>query len=116
VATAKKHLLVECKNARDDDYRKGGAVTAYKVEIQKTRAAKSDPSSRYYPAGYFHILAVCLGKKTGNWGDFLFAKTEDLAGHPTYVGKLAVMQRVPLPTSADISPWYRSLGELLAAL
>lgn len=109
-------LLIECKNARDEDYRKGGIPIAYRVETQKTRAAKSDLSSRYYNTDQFDILAVCLGKKTGNWGDFLFIKIGDLAHHTHYTQKLAVMHRVPLPGSSNITPWYQSLDELLASL
>ncbi len=114
--STKEPLLLECKNVRDDDYRKGGVVVAHRVEIQKTRAAKSDPNTRYYDAGYFHMLAVCLGKKTGKWSDFLFVKADDLARHEKYPGKLAVMHRVPLPESVHIAPWYRGLDELLKAL
>lgn len=111
-----KPLLIECKNVRDEDYRKGGIPIAYRVETQKTRAAKSDPGSRYYGVDKFDILVVCLGKKTGNWSDFLFVKIDDLARHPHYTQKLAVMHRVPLPLSSNIAPWYQSLDELLASL
>jgi len=63
-------LLAECKNVRESSkpggeaYRAGGKVVAYKVETQKTRATKGDPSSRYYGFEQYHILGVCLGKKT----------------------------------------------------
>jgi hypothetical protein len=115
-AGSSKSLLVECKNVRDDDYTRGGTVVAYRVEVQKTRAAKADPSTRYYGAGYFDILAVCLGKKTGNWSEFMLVKTEYLERHPGYPDKLAVMHRVPLPESTDIAPWYLTLERLLGAL
>ena len=77
-------LLAECKNVREstkpggEAYRAGGNIVAYKVETQKTRAAKGDPSSRYYGFEQYHILGVCLGKKTGDWSDFLFVRTIDL--------------------------------------
>ncbi len=102
-------LLLECKNVRDDAYSRAGHVVAYRVEVQKTRAAMSDPSSRFYPADYFQLLAVCLGKQTGNWSDFLFARAQDLDRHASYPDKLAVFQRVPLPDSGDLAPWYRTL-------
>ncbi|GAI97219.1 unnamed protein product [marine sediment metagenome] len=111
-----KALLIECKNVRNEDYREGKIPIAHRVETEKTRAAKSDPSSRYYGVDQFDILAVCLGKKTGNWSDFLFAKINDLARHAHYSQKLAVMHRVPLPGSSNIAPWYQSLDELLASL
>lgn len=112
-------LLAECKNVREsgklggEAYRRGGQVVGYKVETQKTRAATSDPTSRYYDIEQYHILGVCLGKKTGNWADFLFARTVDLARHRAHPHKLAVMQRVPLPDSPDRAPWYDDLAELL---
>jgi len=108
-----KPLLIECKNARDEDYRSKGNPTAYRVETQKTRTSKKDPTSRYYGIHQFDILAVCLGKKTGNWSDFLFAKINDLTRHTRYKQKLAVMHRVPLLESSNITPWYKSLNELL---
>jgi hypothetical protein len=113
-------LLAECKNVREStkkggaDYRASGKVVAYKVETQKTRAAKGDPSSRYYGFEQYHILGVCLGKKTGNWSDFLFVRTIDLERHADHSLKLAVMQRVPLLDAEDLLPWYADLGELIA--
>lgn len=63
-------LLAECKNIREssreggEGYRKDGRIVAYKVETQKTRAATSDPTSRFYGLDQFHILGVCLGNCT----------------------------------------------------
>jgi hypothetical protein len=112
---SERRLLAECKNVRDKEeaYREAGEVVAYKVETQKTRASKGDPTSRLYGREQFDILGVCLGKKTGNWSDFLFARAVDLARHETHGGKLAVMQRVPLPGSRNLAPWYNDFGELL---
>ncbi|MBX3097922.1 MAG: hypothetical protein KF812_13810, partial [Fimbriimonadaceae bacterium] len=89
-------LLAECKNVRDhsEAYRLGGEIVAYKVETQKTRASQGDPTSRYYGVDQFDILGVCLGKKTGDWSQFLFVRSIDLTPHRTHSGKLAVMQRV----------------------
>jgi hypothetical protein len=83
------------------------------AETQKTRASKGDPTSRYYGVDQFDILGVCLGKKTGNWSDFLFVRVVDLLCHAKHKGKLAVMQRVPLPDAETLAPWYNNLGELL---
>ena len=112
---AKKPLLAECKNVRDHDeaYREGGKIVAYKAETQKTRASKGDLTSRYYGIDQFDILGVCLGKKTGEWSDFLFVRVVDLICHAKHTGKLAVMQRVPLPDSENLAPWYNDLGRLL---
>ena len=113
-------LLAECKNIREsgkpggEAYRKLGQIIGYKVETQKTRAATSDATSRFYDVGQYDILGVCLGKKTGNWADFFFIRTVDLARHARHPHKLAVMQRVPLPDAPEHAPWYADLAELLA--
>jgi hypothetical protein len=112
-------LYAECKNIRESSkkrgeaYRVGGKIVAYKVETQKTRAAKGDPSSRYYGFEQFHILGVCLGKKTGNWADLVFARAVDLLRHAAHDHKLAVFQRVSLPGGEEMGPWYDDLGKLL---
>ena len=112
-------LLAECKNIREsgkaggEAYRAGGRIVGYKVETQKTRAATADATSRFYGVDLFQILGVCLGKKTGNWADFVFARTVDLARHAKHPHKLAVFQRVPLPGAADLRPWYADLSELI---
>lgn len=115
---ADKELRVECKNIRNENeaYRKGGEITAYKVETQKTRASKGDKSSRFYSFGQFEILAVCLGKKTHDWTQFMFIESKHLAKHPTYKKKMAVMHRVPLPSSPVAPPWYTTLESLIEGL
>ena len=116
VAGSASELLVECKTVRDSNeaYRSGGEVVAYKVETQKTRPSRGDPTSRFYDVDQFHILGVCLGKKTGDWSQFMFIRSVDLLRHQTHEGKLKVMQRVPLP-GTDLAPWFDDLGELLKA-
>lgn len=118
VPNQKKAILAECKNVRNHDeaYREKGKIVAYKVETQKTRASKSDPSSRFYDASQFEILGVCMGKKTGDWRDMLYVATKDLARHPSHPHKLAVFQRVPLPDAESILPWFKSLDELLRTM
>jgi hypothetical protein len=110
-AKTQRPLLIECKNTRG-----GNSKTHARVEVQKTRAAKSDPSSRYYEQDHFQILAVCLGKQTGNYQDFVFVKSGDLARHPQYATKLAVMHNIPERGGKDISPWFRTLEDLVNTL
>lgn len=121
-----RELKMEVKNVRDSDeaFRRKGEITGFKVETQKTRAATGDPSSRYYDAGYFDILAVCLGIKTGDYTDLFFISSEELERHTNYPHKLKSMQRVPLPESMATSPemglaasdWHGDLGELLSTI
>jgi len=113
-----KPVRIECKNARNstEAFRKNGKEVAFKVETQKTRAAKGDHTSRFYDAKQFDVLAVCLGKKTGDWQDIMFIRTLSLERHKDVPTKLATIQRVPLPTDKDIEPWTRDLGTLLATM
>lgn len=114
----KKGILAECKNVRNHDeaYRKNGEIVAYKVETQKTRASKGDPTSRLYDATQFDILGVCLGKKTGDWRDILYIATKDLERHTSHPHKLAVFQRVPLPDAESLLPWHKNLDQLLRTM
>jgi hypothetical protein len=113
-----KEYRIECKNVRDTEeaYRKKGQIVAFKVEAQKTRASKGDLSSRHYGFGQFDILAVCLGKKTHNWRQFMYVQTKNMASHGKYPDKLAVMHPVPLPDLPASRPWYNSLESLIGEL
>jgi hypothetical protein len=55
--------LVECKNAAPATYADG----AWRVEVQKTRASKNDPASRFYRATQFDVVAACVFSSTGQW-------------------------------------------------
>ena len=110
-------LKVEVKNVRNykAGYRENGEIVAYMVELQKTRRG-ADESSRFYDVDRFDIVAVCLGKKTGNYEDFLFARSTDLRRHNKFSEKLAAMHRLPLPEhlpkAGDIV-WHDNLEHLL---
>lgn len=84
-----RQVTVECKNASPQRYSDGCA----KVEVQKTRASKGDPSSRYYSTDAFGVIAACLYGPTKAW-TFKFIRSELLAPHKTYAGKIAPLQRV----------------------
>jgi len=111
-------IRIECKNVRNSNeaFRTDGEIVAYKVETQKTRAAKGDHTSRFYGVDQFDILAVCLGKKTGDWQNIVFVRTLSLARQKNLPRKLATIQRVPLTTAKDIDPWSRDLGAMLATM
>jgi hypothetical protein len=98
-----RKVLVECKNASPTLYRDG----AFRVEVQKTRASKGDPASRYYRQAQFDIVAACLFSPTRHW-DFRFQRTTSLRPHTDFAGRIAAMQRVD-------ETWRPSLTELLAA-
>ncbi len=58
-----RRIKVECKNASPQRYADGTP----KVEVQKTRASRGDPTSRYYTPASFDVVAACLYGPTGEW-------------------------------------------------
>lgn len=113
-------LKVEVKNVRNykAGYREDGEIVAYMVELQKTRRG-ADESSRFYNVDRFDIVAVCLGKKTGNYEDFLFARATDLRRHNKFPDKLAAMHRLPLPgrsSETEDKVWHENLEHLLKVM
>jgi hypothetical protein len=82
-------LRVECKNASP----KVSAAGRFKVEVQKTRASKGDPASRFYAADGFDVVAACLFSPTGRW-EFRFGRTADMARHKDFPDRLAPIQPI----------------------
>lgn len=93
-------LRVECKNASP----KTSASGHFKVEVQKTRASKGDPASRFYPVDGFDVVAACLFSPTGLW-EFRFGLTARMTRHKDFPDRLA-----PIQTITD--EWTDSLNEL----
>lgn len=84
------------------------------VELQKTRAAKGDPSSRYYDRGHFDVVAVCIGRATGDWSEFRYALVRDLPSHRSHPDKLQVMH--PIPKTEDVEPrWFSRFQDVIDA-
>jgi hypothetical protein len=79
----KRDFRVECKNVLAR--RQRGLP---RVDFQKTRAAKSDPCSRYYKASQFEVLAACLHPVTQKW-EFQFSPTAALPSHRQCPERLA---------------------------
>ena len=92
-------VRVECKNCSPERYANGDL----KVEVQKTRASKNDPASRFYRADQFDILAACLYGPTGEWR-FAYRPTSQLDRHPAHPDRLAVLHHVT-------DGWTRSFEE-----
>ncbi|QPE05963.1 hypothetical protein IT882_05720 [Microbacterium schleiferi] len=93
-------VRVECKNASP----KTSASGSFKVEVQKTRASKGDPASRFYPVDDFDVVAACLFSPTGRW-DFRYGHTSRMARHKDFPDRLA-----PIQTITD--EWEESLSAL----
>lgn len=91
-------VSIECKNASLQRYADGSA----KVEVQKTRASKGDPSSRYYSTEQFDVLAVCVWSDRGK-PEFRFKASRDLLPHKEFTGRIAPLQRVDSQWSDSIA-------------
>jgi hypothetical protein len=87
-----KPILIECKNVLRTTY--AGGIP--KLDFQRTRAAKSDPCSRYYARSDFEIVAACLHPLTERW-EFTFARTSDLPAHGHCAGRIDNNIRVDRP-------------------
>lgn len=93
-------LRIECKNASPKTLANGD----YKVEVQKTRASKGDPASRFYAAEGFDVVAACIFSATGRW-EFRFGKTSVMRRHKIFPDRLA-------PVQAITSKWVKDLAEI----
>jgi hypothetical protein len=82
-------ILIECKNVM----RKPDGQGRARVDFQRTRAAKSDPCSRYYTSSEFRVLAACLHARTEEW-EFRYALTEELPPHLHCLGRISNNLRV----------------------
>jgi hypothetical protein len=78
-----KPIFVECKNVLRTTY--AGGIP--KLDFQRTRAAKSDPCSRYYMPSDFQVVAACLHPVTEQW-EFRFALTNELPPHGKCHGRI----------------------------
>jgi hypothetical protein len=85
------------------------------VELQKTRAAKGDPSSRYYDRGHFDIVAVCVGRATGDWSQFRYALVRELPSHKNHPAKLQVMHTVSDEGEMASPRWFSRFQDLIDA-
>lgn len=92
-----RRIRIECKNASPTRYANGDD----RVEVQKTRASKGDPASRFYEASHFDLVAACLFSTTGEWV-FKFQESTRLERHATFGDRLAPLQRVDFAWHADL--------------
>ena len=77
-----KRLTVECKNSSRQTSHGFG-----KIDLQRTRASKTDPCSRYYSPDEFHVVAACIHALTEKW-EFRYAASTTLDSHRHCKGKL----------------------------
>lgn len=101
-----RELRVEVKTIRNS--------TKPQVELQKTRASKSDASSRYYDRHHFDVVAVCMGRKTGRWSQFLYALVRELPENRKYANKLQVMHGLGTSTLQG-TRWFGRFQDVIDA-
>lgn len=95
-------VRLECKNASPEGYANGD----FKVEVQKTRASKNDPASRFYRVDQFDVVAACLYSPTRQW-TFRYIATSLLARHRDFADRLAPMQRIDAAWASDLASALR---------
>lgn len=77
-------ITIECKNSSRVRTKEGYE----KIDLQRTRASKADPCSRYYKPSEFDLVAACIHAVTEKW-EFKYAPTADLDSHGSCVGRLS---------------------------
>lgn len=97
ISDAGTEARVECKNASPKTSRRG----EFKVEVQKTRASKGDPASRFYRIDAFDVVAACLFSATGRW-EFRYGLTSSMKPHPQYPDRLAPIQTITTAWTTDL--------------
>jgi hypothetical protein len=75
---------IQCKNVLRTTTSAGLA----RLDFQRTRAAKSDPCSRFYSAKDFDLVAACLHAVSEEW-TFKFAIPRTLDVHKSCPGRLS---------------------------
>ena len=98
-------IRIQCKNVLRDRTRDGLA----RLDFQRTRAAKSNPCSRYYAPGDFDVVAACLHAVSEKW-TFSFALPGTLDPHPRCTGKIASSVRIDDRWSDDAPRILRSVA------
>lgn len=91
-------ITVECKNSSRVPTSKGFE----KIDLQRTRASKADPCSRYYRPSEFDLVAACIHAVTEKW-EFKYALTKDLDPHGTCPGRLSNNVKLDKRWSRDAS-------------
>lgn len=92
-------VTVECKNSSRVPTKLGYE----KIDLQRTRASKSDPCSRYYKPSEFDLVAACIHAVTERW-EFKYAASADLDPHKTCAGRLSNSVALDKRWSRDASP------------
>jgi hypothetical protein len=99
-------LSVECKNV----LRNTAAGGIPRIDFQRTRASKSDPSSRYYTPSDFDVVAACLHAVSERW-EYRYVLPGRLERHRTYSQKLSNNVKVDDRWSANAADVLRAAAK-----
>jgi len=97
-----KEILIEHKRVSKNVYANGDL----KLEFQKSRASKGDPSSRYYSAEWCDLVSVDISEHTGIPNDKRFIWSKDLDRHKDFPEKIKALHR-------QSTFWYDNLEDAL---
>lgn len=97
-------VTVECKNSS----RERTADGLEKIDLQRTRASKSDPCSRFYRRSEFDLVAACVHAVTEKW-EFKYADIRDLDDHKICPGRLSNNVKLDSRWSTDASAVLRQV-------
>ncbi len=100
-----KRITVECKNSSRIRTKEGFE----KIDLQRTRASKADPCSRYYKPSEFDVVAACIHAVTEKW-EFKYAATAKLDAHAKCVGRLSNNVKLDARWTPDAAVALRSVG------
>jgi len=82
-------ITVECKNILRNTLADG----TMRLDLQRTRASKSDPCSRFYEPSEWDVVAACLHSVTERW-EFRYALPTTLDEHKRCPGHLSNNVRI----------------------
>jgi hypothetical protein len=85
-----RQVTVECKNASPNMQKRDPVP---RVEVQKTRVSRNDPTSRRYRVEAFDVLAACMYGPTNRW-NFQFQRTQNLERDKEFPDRIHYMQRI----------------------
>ena len=99
-----RQVTIECKNSSRVRTKEG----LEKIDLQRTRASKKDPCSRYYKPSEFDVVAACLHAVTEKW-EFKYGLTSELDPHRTCSGRLSNNVKLDHRWTTDPSAALRRL-------
>ena len=96
-----REIQIEHKRADKKLYNYG-----FKLEFQKSRPSKDDPSTRFYSPEWCDIVSIDVSRHTGIVGDMRFVLSKNLDRHGTFPEKIKAIQ-------GESPHWHDNLEDAL---